>query len=316
MHSARLFTLFLIGIALAALPLLGDDSSTTTPTSPNLINVKGQTSFHELATFSTERGGTIAYVPKEGTRITTGDVVIQLRDDVPKAILKLATDRATHEGEILEAQKTAEGAWAEYNARMNANLEAEKGGLTTLPEPQTTLDRLKLSAEAAEARVKRGQEQKRDAELQRDQAQAELQTYQVTSHFGGIVTQLQHYRGEGVQMGEPIVKIVNTDSVRVTGNISVVDAYRCHVGMPAIVSVTIPQPDGTLRTIKSEGTLGFIDVEVAAFEYVRIWAEVPNVDNLLREKMKVDLQLIVPESPAPAIPASTKTKVRPGAKPE
>lgn len=245
------------------------------------------TQFVDVITFSTERAGTLAFVPREGARIRPTDLVIRLKDEVPAAVLKVATARAEATGEIEVAEKGAASAWLEYESAVKA------AKLVPDAYPETHINRLKLNAEGADARVRQARELKLEHQLSREQAAAELETYRVQSHIGGLVTFLHRRQGEGVQQGEPIVEVVNTDVIRVSGSVDLADSFRLQPGMPVEVRAVINIPGREPLVFTQTGELGFVDVKAAAFEDVRVWAEIPNPEGRLKEGMQVSMEILV-----------------------
>ena len=258
------------------------------------------TKFTELATFSTERGGILEEVPAEGDWIAADELVIRLKSDAARAALKVAEQRAMNEGEILVAEKASESAWLEYRAAVEANRLSPDPNDPAYPE--THIARLKLAAESADAQVVQAKEQRRDFELQRDQAKTELESYEVKSRFGGFVTRLLRHQGEGVQQGEPIVEVVNTSVIRVEGHVKVADAYLLRTGIKVHVAAEVPQEEGDPKIIEADGVLGYIDIRVKTFEDVKVWAEIRNESGLLKEGMEGSMYVLLKD----AEPSTTK----------
>ncbi|MCA9030588.1 MAG: HlyD family efflux transporter periplasmic adaptor subunit [Planctomycetaceae bacterium] len=255
---------------------------------------KPVTKFTELATFSTERGGILEQVPAEGDRLAADELVIRLKSDAARAALKVAEQRAMNEGEILVAEKASESAWLEYRAAVEANRLSPDPNDPAYPE--THIARLKLAAESADAKVVQAKEQKRDFELQRDQAKTELESYEVKSHFGGFVTKLLRHKGEGVQQGEPIVEVINTSVIRVEGYVLPAESIQLRAGMKVHVTAEIPQQAGGPKIIETDGVLGYVDVRERAFNDVKVWAEIPNESGLLKEGMKVSMYVLLKDA--------------------
>ncbi len=249
-----------------------------------------QTSFVNRATLSSERAGVIAFVPREGDFIEKDDTVIRLSDSVPRANLKVAEARANNETQILVAAKSALAAAAEYDAAVEAN----KISSGTNPAfPPTHMTRLRLNAEAAQLEIEAARHEKMLNRLLAEQAQAELQSYWVNAQMNGLVTRVFKREGEGVQQGESIIQVVNTDSIRIEGYVSVKDANLVQVGMPVRVQFEIPNAQGTQKFVTETGTLGFVDVSVQTLsEVVRVWAEVDNKSGRLREGLKAEMAIL------------------------
>lgn len=265
----------------------------------NEILVKDcRTSFVDRATLSSERSGVIASVPREGDVVEKDEIVIRLSDHVPRANLKVAEARAKNGTQIQVAEKSALAAAAEHDAAVEAN---QISSASNPAFPPTHMTRLRLNAEAAHLEIDAAKHEKLLNELLAEQAQAELQSYWVIAQMNGLVTRVFKREGEGVQQGESIMQVVNTDSMRIEGYVSVEDANSVHVGMPVRVRFEIPTAKREQQHVTEMGTLGFVDVSVQSLSgVVRVWAEVDNQSGRLREGLKAAMTILpVPEKSAP-----------------
>ncbi|SFI18632.1 efflux RND transporter periplasmic adaptor subunit [Planctomicrobium piriforme] len=263
--------------------------------------------FVDRVTFSVDRTGVIAKVPKEGEQLEAGQTVVQLKDEVPRAMLAVAEAKAQNDAPIEVASKTAEYARLDYEASLEAN---RKAGSSVAAYPPTHIARLKLNMEASDLKVKEAETEFEINRLSRDQAIAEMESFRIVTGINGVVTQVFKHPGEGVQQGEAIVQIVNPDKLRVEGFVNAQDAYLLKPGMPVQVSVTIPEQNNTTRELPIEGKLGFIDVTVQPLSNrVRVWAEIDNSEHRLREGLPVSMKIAnEPAAPAPAPTESTDKK--------
>lgn len=254
-----------------------------------------RTSFVNRATLSSERAGVIAAVPREGELIQKDEIVIRLRDDVPRANLKVAEARAANSTQIQVAQKSALAAAAEYDAAIEAN---QISSSSNPAFPPTHMTRLRLNAEAAKLEIDAAKHEKELNVLLAEQAQAELQSYWVITQMNGFVTRVFKREGEGVQQGESIIQVVNTASLRIEGYVSVEEATSVELGMPVRVEFTIPNSKTKDLLVTEEGKLGFVDVSVQTLSgVVRVWAEVENKNGQLREGLAAKMFILPFEEP-------------------
>ena len=220
-------------------------------------------------------------------------LVIQLKDDVPAAKLAVAKARAESEIEIALAEKAELAARSEYEAKLEANR------MTTSTNPAyspTNIMRLRTDAEAAYLKVELARHERHLNQLAVNQARAELESYRVLANDGGVVTKVNKQVGEGVQLGEPIVEIVNTDTMRIQGYVNVADVEKIQVGMPVRVTFQIPGDETMQHSDPYLGTLGFIDVSVRNLsEGVYIWAEFDNREGQLREGLTANMVVLTDE---------------------
>jgi multidrug resistance efflux pump len=133
------------------------------------------------------------------------------------------------------------------------------------------------------------------AELERDQAAAELETYQIIAPLDGIVTEVLKHAGEAVQQGDPILRIVRTDVVRVEGDVSVADAFRVRPGDSVKVRLDASKLQGLPKELADrvfEGKIGFVDPTAKLVSNtVRVWATVPNEGNFLKAGLPAVMEI-------------------------
>lgn len=245
-------------------------------------------SFANPVTLSTERPGILADVPREGVVIAPDQVVVRLKDDVAVANLNFAEARAESEIDIALAEKTALAKAAEYDAAVKANTYSGNNAY-----PTTQLTRLRLDAEAAKLEIEKARHERRLNQLAAEQARAELTSYRLVAKHGGIVTKIFKRAGEGVQLGESIVQVVNTDVIRIEGNVRAIDVEKIRVGMPVRVTFQIPGDNSMEPSKPYMGTLGYIDVSVQEItENVQVWAEIDNTTDRLRERLAATMVIL------------------------
>ena len=98
-----------------------------------------------------------------------------------------------------------------------------------------------------------------------------------------FLTKVFKKKGESVRQGDPILEIVNTSRVRVEGYIDASDVKRIQRGTPVQVRLAAHRN----REVSQDSFLGqmmYVDVKVEPVSNkVRVWAEVENRSNLLRD---------------------------------
>jgi multidrug efflux pump subunit AcrA (membrane-fusion protein) len=122
--------------------------------------------------------------------------------------------------------------------------------------------------------------------------------------ISGQVVEIKRHRGEWVQPGETVVRIVNTDVVRAEVLVKLMDVPEDVKGRPVQVTLAAPgRQDQPFR-----GTVVFVDPRINAVngEY-RIWAEIDNSARLLRPGHRAKLQILPVVSP----PADTRDQGTP-----
>ena len=149
-----------------------------------------------------------------------------------------------------------------------------------------------LAAERSELQIEKAQMDRELNYLARDEAMAQLKTYKVEAPFAGIVTRVHKRQGEAVRQGDPILELVNTDRVRVEGDVKISQIWNIRRGDLVKVQLEIPNFDLDVEKLTFEGRIVFVDVSVEPVSgTVRVWAEVENSGNLLRAGLSAKMTI-------------------------
>jgi multidrug resistance efflux pump len=263
--------------------------------------------FVQRRRLSAERVGVLKSTPAEGDRVEAGDVVARLRDDVPRAMLAAAAARAASTVDIEAAEKYAESETFEYQVMVVAN--------RNRPEKPTytgsDVERARLRSESAVLQKSVKQHEQHVNKLLRDQAEAEVKTFEIVSPISGIVSRLYRHEGEGVQQAEAILEVVNTDRIRVEGRVPAKIAHRLQVGMPVRVRFELggaSAPDDDL-----DGMLGFVDLSAEGIgpeRRVRIWADIDNPGGRLRDGLPAKMLIVLQHPEVPATAGSSDSNLK------
>ena len=251
--------------------------------------------FTERRTLSSERLGVIEDIVAEGGLVAAGEKVIQLEDAIPRAALAVAESRVASDVTVRSAEKRAEAAHAEHKIRLKAN---ENTTLGKPIYPESEVLRRRLDAEAADLDVETALHELAVFESQRDQAQADVNAYQRASPIDGLVTRVYRKPGETVQQSEPLLEVVNTRKVRIEGFVPVEQVFALQRGQPVTVRLDVPEADPAVELTEFRGTLDFIDVSVQPISRtVRVWADVENRDDILRDGLTAEMVVDVSFDP-------------------
>jgi macrolide-specific efflux system membrane fusion protein len=278
-------TLFLIA-ALAA-----DAKSEPLEISSAVIKVA-----EEVAVPAGEPGVLLRLDAKEGQLVALGDLLAQVFD----GDLRLAVDRAKLEAEIATrkmnndvnvrfAKKSIEVARAELARSLETNQKYPK----TVSE--TELDRQRLLVERGDLEVKQAEHDQEIAALEREVRDNELQAAQeqlarrtITAPLAGMVVEVFRRRGEWVQPGETVARIVRMDKLRAEGFLAAKHARLDLVGSK--VKVKIVPANG--KDQEFQGQIVFVSPEIDPINsQVRVWAEVENSELKLRPGMTATLTI-------------------------
>lgn len=232
----------------------------------------------KTARLATDRPGVLAEVqPQEGDSVGKNQVVARLMDEVPQANLEVAKAVADDPVEILYATKLHAVDKLEYDKDNQANQQHAN----TIPDLE--VQRARLQMEKSALSIDKAKHETKVNELKAVQAQAELNTYHILAPFDGVVTRVSKYKGEAVHQGDTILEIVNPSVVRIEGRVNEADIWNVKVGAPVTVRLNMKGAAPELERQVFHGRIGFVDaVANPASLETRIWAEVPNPNNILR----------------------------------
>jgi multidrug efflux pump subunit AcrA (membrane-fusion protein) len=117
--------------------------------------------------------------------------------------------------------------------------------------------------------------------------------------ISGYVVEIKRRRGEWVQPGETVLRILNTDVVRAEVLVKLADVPGDVRGRP--VQVTLAAPGRQNQSFP--GTVVFVDPRINAVNgEFRIWAEIENRDQRLRPGSRAKLQILPAVSESGEVP--------------
>ena len=283
-------TLLLMFASAGVLLAQGQGAETPKSTSGVMSVEDCLTRFPHRRRLASERSGIVAHAPEEGERFDAGAIVAQLSDAVPRATLAVATRKASTDVDVRRAEKAHELARLNYERMLAANT-AKPGTF----DPEEVKPR-ELEASERGLQVEVAKHEFDVAQLEVDQHRAELETYSIRTERGGVVTDVVKHDGEGVQLGEVVLEIVDTSVVRVEGYADGRFLSQLRPGLPVTVRVSLPAPDRQpARLIDVDGKLGFVDVSLTSGDEVRVWADIANPQGTIVEGMHcvMNIQLSV-----------------------
>jgi membrane fusion protein, multidrug efflux system len=242
--------------------------------------------FNEVQ-LSSARTGILELVATEGETVTAGTVVVRLRDKLQQVSRAIAQREASNDIDVRFARKASELAQAKFLRAREAN----KSAAGTVSELE--LRELRLAAEKSLLQIEQAEHQFTIAGLKRDEAEENVNLFQVAAPFDGTVLDVYKHAGEVVREGEQILRMASAGRVRVEGYVSVDEAQRLRRGL-AVQARLQPEEGGesSLSSATYPGRLTFIDIKVEPVSRkVRVLAEVANPDSLLRDGLTATLTI-------------------------
>ncbi len=238
---------------------------------------------------------------KEGDIVKEGDLLARISDsevqlDRRKAQLEMeiAELRAKNDVSIRYARKSSEVLDAEWKRSKEAVARVKTA------VSKTELDRQRLAVQKADLEIEQAQmdldEQELNHQLKSNAyalATRAVERRQIRSPVAGKVVEVSKHRGEWVEPGNQVFRIVRIDRLRVTGDVNINLLLGDFEGRPVKFFLEIP---GRPR-LEFPGKLVFISPEVNEVngQEVEVWAEIENKNNLLRPGMSGKLVIQNPE---------------------
>jgi RND family efflux transporter MFP subunit len=236
-----------------------------------------------------ERPGILGAIEiREGDLVTAGQFLAKLQDDVARATLAVAEETAASDIDIRYADAAVKIADKEVERMVTANKKSP--GVV----PDLEVDRTKLTAVKTALEVEKAIHTRDLNALKRDEAAAQLATYRVEAPFDGFVSKVHLTKGASVKQGDPVIRLVATHKMKVEGNAKLRDALMLRPGAKVSVQLTLPDTAGVDTGKSYAGKLVFVDVEsrLEAGGSVRVWAEVENVDGMLRAGLQAKMTIL------------------------
>ena len=199
------------------------------------------------------------------------------------------------------ADATVKVAGAEVIESEAINLKAPGGvPATQLRRQRLTEERAKMEAEVARREAESAGLKVESSGAQLDVATINVDRHSIPSPLDGHVVQLYKHAGEWVSPGDPILRIVYLDRLRVEGFVYIRDFLPEEVaGRPVKIIVQTKT-----RRVALDSAISFVSPLVQGEGEYRVWAEVENKEvnghPLLLPGMSVEMQILVGPAAKPS----------------
>ncbi len=257
-------------------------------TSAELQIDSAQLTLLEEAEVSASEAGLLSQLSaKEGESVAEGMPLAQLDDREAKLVrdraeteVQVARALADNDITVRYAKLSAAVAAAELKRALESNAKFPKS------VSETEIDRLKLLADKAVLEIEQAGLDLQQAKLslqvkQHDLTRANLalERRTIMAPFPGMVVESKKQRGEWVEPGTPVMRLVRLNRLRAEAFVASERLPANLVGRPA--TLVVESSDKT--TVKYQGKLVFVSPEIDPVNYqVRVWAEIDNSDLSLR----------------------------------
>ncbi len=293
--TARMKSTFTRRVAMA-LACLFAATTETRATEPVRVDSVMLTLIEQVDVPAADAGVLTSIAVTEGQAITERTLLAKLEDGdaqqlVQRAKLELDISRleAANELKIRYARKTHEVAQAELK-RATDSIEKYRNSVS-----QSELDALRLAADGAALEVQQAEHDLAVAQItsQLKENELELATNRLERRhllapISGVVVQIKRHRGEWVQPGESVVRLVRIDRLRAEGFLSARESLEELAGRKVTLSLDLPGKPGA----KFPGKIVFVSPEVNPVNgQARFWAEIENVGLALKPGLHASLTI-------------------------
>jgi len=293
--------LFVFALVVAVGPSFTADAQTTAASAARAKSFKISGCLVSLigdVEIPAKRSGTLSSLNvREGTTVTVGQALAtldraqaEMQCDVARAELESARARAQSTLEIESAEGAYRSASTEYAASVDANR------LSPRSYSVVQLDKLQLAVKDAQLRIQAAKLEQaieviddRIAAAKVRLAEVELADRTIMSPIEGQVVEIFRHKDEWVEVGRPLMRVVQLDRLRVEAFIKFSEhAPEELVGRKLQASVVVA--GGETRTFP--GVVTFVNPLVQQGGRFRIWAEVDNKGLGLRPGVEVELEIL------------------------
>jgi macrolide-specific efflux system membrane fusion protein len=239
----------------------------------------------------------------EGQRVKVGHALAVIDDRLARLEEELA--KLEHEAAKIErendvdkryAQKSLEVAHSELKRSQQANQQYP------VSVSQTEIERLQLLVERSALSIEQSDRDKDIAIITEkikdrtvEATGLRVQHRQIQAPIDGTVVEVLAQQGEWLSPGEPVVRIIKLDRLRVEGHLDGRKFGRELEGCAVRLQVTLPPGD---RVDEFLGKIVFVSPEVQPVTgEVRVWAEVENPELRLRPGDHGVLTIFLPAKP-------------------
>jgi macrolide-specific efflux system membrane fusion protein len=251
-----------------------------------------------------EAGALAELTVREGDVIEERQCLAVVEDDearmaVVKAERELAIARTKAENDVPVrfARKAHEVAGAEFR-RAQESVERYHKSVSA-----TELDQLRLTAEKALLEIEQVELEQsvarltvRQKETELEAAKLKLDRRRLVAPFAGMVVQIKKQRGEWLDPGDTVLRIVRLDRLRVEAFVPAADFTPRLRGRRVTLLATTEHAERS----RFEGKIVFVSPEVNPVNgQVLLWAEVDNQDLLLRPGQSATL-VVAADAPVQA----------------
>lgn len=229
-----------------------------------------------------QEGGVLVKIPvREGQQVTAGQLLAQIDDLIPEAErnvarykLRVAERQAADDIDVRYSIAAFQYAAAKLQRSMAANAK------TPNTRTEEEIDEQRLDKEKSKLMIEKSKKdmdvaglQKGVSEAELKSAEAKLEHRRLLAPLDAVVVELSRHEGEWVAAGDPVMRLVRVDLLRVEGYLNAKDYRASDIqGQPVEVTVTLAR--GQRETFP--GKVVFVNPLVRSGGEFQVRAEVQN----------------------------------------
>lgn len=230
---------------------------------------------------ASEAGAMVSLTVDEGSHVRAGQEIARIDDRQPQVqkkaaeyALTAANRQADDDVQIRYSRAAAGVAKAEYDKILESNRRAP-GSVTKVEELRAKLewDKDELSIEKAQLDQELARDEVDSKRAELDAANLAIERRKTLAPFDGEVVTLYRHQSEWVNPGDPILRVVRLDTMRVEGFVDQ-SKYDPHEVQGCEVTVEVPLARG--RTEKFPGRIKYVSSLVMGDGRYLVRAEVAN----------------------------------------
>ncbi len=236
---------------------------------------------------------------KEGAVVKQGETIASIVDDEAQLALARAQLDLQVAEKKAEAKHEVRQAQAEYTVA-SRNLQRAKDSVAKFERSVSPaeMDRFQLQADQTQLAIEKAEFARQLARLESSTRNNDLQAakqrlnrHTIVAPFPGMVAEVQRFRGEWVEPGQTVVRMIRLDQLKAEG---FVDASQIQSDLRGMrVQLTVELTPG--KTEMYTGKIVFVSAEVEPVSrQSRIWAEIDNKGQRLKPGLPARMKILVP----------------------
>jgi macrolide-specific efflux system membrane fusion protein len=222
------------------------------------------------------------------------DTEARIAEEKARIDIVIARENSENDVNIRFAKKSVEVAKAELR-RSTESIEKYPKSVS-----ESEMDRLRLVVERSVLEVEQAEHEFKIAgfnleikENEHRAAEEKVKRHQITAPLSGVVVHVNRRRGEWVEPGEAVVRILRLDRLRAEGFLDVRYLGPDVESRPVTLTVDLPGEPGA----EFPGRIVFVSPEIDPVNsQVSIWVEIDNEALRLRPGMRAKMTIGVPPS--------------------